>query len=97
MLKKILRPGEIKILKAVQESNERFNDLSSQTNKKTGILQPNCLSEYLINLQKKGLVLRDIDSRKYGITKRGLKALEIQKEIDIVKKKLGDFLNESSS
>jgi len=55
----LLRPGEIKILTTLQKGPKLFKDLHTETG-----LSPNALSPYLKNLQKEGLVERDIQNYK---------------------------------
>ncbi|MBT0159097.1 hypothetical protein G4O51_03845 [Candidatus Bathyarchaeota archaeon A05DMB-2] len=67
-----LRQGEIKILKALE--------LGAKTNKEIGketgfSNQPTLLSAYLKNLQKLGLITRDIDTRKYRSEKISVEKL----------------------
>lgn len=57
---KPLKPGEEKILRSLMEGEKTFGELQEDTK-----LQTNVLSEYLKNLQKNGLIDRDIESRKY--------------------------------
>jgi DNA-binding HxlR family transcriptional regulator len=58
-----LRPGEIKILKALAKGSKSNKQLRAGTK-----LNKNCLSDYLKRLQKIGLVERDIDTRIYHVT-----------------------------
>jgi len=64
-----LAPGEEQIFNALRECEKRLTSFS-ELREKTGLSDP-ALSEYLKELQKKGLIERDIMSRKYRITTRG--------------------------
>ena len=77
-----LRPGEIKILKALWEEVERrskgrydttYKDANGLSNgelyQRTG-LATNILSEYLKSLQKMHLISRNIDNRKYRLEEK---------------------------
>jgi hypothetical protein len=50
----------VKILTSLLENEKKYGELQKETK-----LQSNILSEYLKNLQKLGLVDRDVDSREY--------------------------------
>jgi DNA-binding transcriptional ArsR family regulator len=79
-LTKSLRDGEIKILKALK-------DKSFKTNKElieiTGLSAP-ALSENLKMLQKRKMVQRDFESRKYSICTEGLNWLTRVSVIDTI-------------
>jgi hypothetical protein len=60
-----LRPGEVKILEALLKDDKTNGELQKETG-----LQSNILSEYLKNLQRLGLVERNIDTRKYGAKRK---------------------------
>jgi predicted transcriptional regulator len=62
-------PGEEKILDTLRQCEKRLMSYT-ELRKKTGLSDP-ALSEYLKELQKKGLIRRDIMSRKYEITPEG--------------------------
>jgi DNA-binding Lrp family transcriptional regulator len=57
---KPLRPGEIKILMALQKGSKSFTTLKKETK-----LQQNCLSEYLKRLQKIKVIVHDKATRRY--------------------------------
>lgn len=73
-----LAPGEKKILDTLRESEKRLLSYT-ELREKTGLSDP-ALSEYLKELQKKGLIQRDMMSRKYEIKTRGHKTY-VEKEI----------------
>jgi DNA-binding MarR family transcriptional regulator len=79
---KRLRGGELEILKALakkpQHSGFPFKDLLEKAQ-----LSKPVLSDYLKNLQKKGYVVRDIDSRNYDLTLEGRAQLN---KVDSVEK-----------
>ena len=74
-----LKPGERKILKALEEGEKRFKDLN-----KSCIVNPNILSAYLKNLQKQGLITRDIDTRNFRLIVHGWEALYLADIRDLV-------------
>ena len=74
-----LKPGEHKILKALEEGEKRFKDLN-----KSCIVNPNILSAYLKNLQKQGLITRDIDTRNFRLIVRGWETLYLADIRDLV-------------
>lgn len=76
---KVLRPGERKILQSLKEGEKRFTELHEETG-----LQYNILSKYLKNLQKGGLVVRDIDTRGYRSLKRGWETLYLVDIHDLI-------------
>ena len=64
---KPLREGEKRTLQALKDGKlQTFNNLKTNTG-----LSGTSLSDNLKLLQKKELIERDIDSRKYGITRKG--------------------------
>lgn len=64
-----LTPGEAKIFDALRQCTNGFMSYT-ELREKTGLSDP-ALSGYLKELQKKGLIKRDIMSRKYEITREG--------------------------
>ena len=74
-----LKPGERKILKALEEGEKRFKDLN-----KSCIVNPSILSAYLKNLQKQGLITRDIDTRNFSLIVRGWETLYLADIRDLV-------------
>jgi predicted transcriptional regulator len=74
-----LKPGERKILQALTTGNKLFKDLREQC-----VKNPNILSSYLKNLQKTGLILRDIDTRKFKLTGNGWETLYIANICDLI-------------
>jgi len=66
-----VRPGERRILKALRKGPLTFSELGE----KAEIRNPTLRSRYLKNLQKSGLVGRDIDSRKYYMVAKGWRML----------------------
>jgi predicted transcriptional regulator len=63
-----LRPGEIKILKALVKGNKTFETLAFEELASETKLNRTCLSDYLKRLQKIGLLAKDIETRKYHVT-----------------------------
>jgi hypothetical protein len=75
-----LKPGERKILKALEEEEKKFKDL----NKRGILVNPNILSAYLKNLQKQGLITRDIDERKFRLNPHGWETLYLAEIRDLI-------------
>lgn len=73
-----LAPGEEKIINELEKSAKHLLSYT-ELREKTGLSDP-ALSAYLKELQKKGLINRDIMSRKYAVLPNGNMALE-KKEI----------------
>ncbi|KKN35087.1 hypothetical protein LCGC14_0787120 [marine sediment metagenome] len=74
--KKSLAPGEKKILITLTRANKTFTQLL-----KDARLPGSVLSQYLKNLQKKHYIKRDIDTHKYGLTKKGIRVCELLSEL----------------
>lgn len=74
-----LKPGERKILKALEEGEKCFKDLN-----KSCVVNPNILSAYLKNLQKQGLITRDIDTRNFRLIVRGWETLYLAAIRDLI-------------
>jgi DNA-binding IclR family transcriptional regulator len=72
-MRNYLRPGEIKILKALREGPKSFSELHG--------LNTNVLSEYLKSLQLSGLIQRDIETRKYLVIDAGIQAVNLEDRI----------------
>lgn len=79
-LTKPLREGEIKILHALKDKSFKTNKELIET---TGLSAP-ALSENLKMLQKRKMVQRDIDSRKYSICTEGLNWLRRDNFVDTI-------------
>jgi hypothetical protein len=85
---KPLRPGEIKILKALQTEPRNFKALKEITG-----LQQNVLSTYLKRLQKIKVVTKDVDSRKYQRREVSVEILFINDIADFFNQKVKEFTN----
>lgn len=75
-----LRPGEIKILKALSKGEKSYSELKEETK-----LNFTFLSNYLKNLQIQNLIERDIQNRKYKLKPLSLKALYLNEIIEFLK------------
>ncbi|MEM5831306.1 MAG: helix-turn-helix domain-containing protein [candidate division WOR-3 bacterium] len=75
-----LRPGEIKILKALSKGEKSYSELKEETK-----LNFTFLSNYLKNLQIQNLIERDIQNRKYKLKPLSLKALYLNDIIEFLK------------
>lgn len=84
-----LRPGEIKILKSLQQGDKSFSDLKEETH-----LADSILSKYLKGLQKVGLIARDIDTRKYQIKPISTVALFYKDISDFMRERLEKMITE---
>jgi hypothetical protein len=75
----IPKPGERKILQALAIGDKPFKDLRDEC-----VRNPNILSSYLKNLQKHGLIIRDIDTRKFKLIGRGWETLYLADIRDLI-------------
>jgi len=68
MKSSVLKPGELRILKALEKWGPLID---KEIRVKASLSSSNRRIRYLRNLWKQGLITRDIDSRKYSIVERG--------------------------
>jgi hypothetical protein len=76
-----LRPGERRILEALKKGDRRFKDL-----RKSCVSNPNILSAYLKNLQKQGLIRREIETREFKLMPHGWENLYLADIHDVISK-----------
>lgn len=75
----IPKPGERKILQALAIGDKPFKELWEKC-----VKNPSILSSYLKNLQKQGLIVRDIDTRKFKLIGRGWETLYLADIRDLI-------------
>ena len=85
----ILRPGERNILRTLQEGPKKFTYLNLEKPK----LNTRILSKYLKNLQKEGLIERDIGTREYFIKKTSYASLLFNDIIEFIE----NYLKQTSN
>lgn len=68
MKSSVLKPGELRILKALEEGGPLID---KEIRVKASLSSSNRRIRYLRNLWKAGLITRDIYTRKYSITEHG--------------------------
>jgi len=90
MKSSVVKPGEIRILKALKE--EPLSD--KEIKEKASLVNSNIRIRYLRNLWKSGLITRDIDTRKYSIAPQGLEMLRLVYEWKLVEDKMKLLLDE---
>jgi hypothetical protein len=78
----LLRPGEKKILEQIKDNPKSFTQLHSETRLDFSILSP-----YLKNLQKLGLVTRDVDTRLYRSLRPSLEVLFFHDLLDFLRER----------
>ena len=80
-------PGEVKILRALKGSMTEAKISKSYTmlRGETKLSDP-VLSGYLKRLRKKGLLDRDIDTRKYSLSLKGRRRLELFELVEKIRK-----------
>lgn len=76
-IRRTLAPGKNEILKALRDEEKSYTQL-----KKDAKLSDPVLSDYLKWLWKKKYIVRDIDSRKYRLLKKGRNLLPIITLVD---------------
>ncbi len=83
---KPLRPGEVKILRALQSKSKAFTTLKEETG-----LQQNALSNYLKRLQKIRVINKDIDTRFYELCQVSVEVLFYNDIADFLQKRVKMF------
>ncbi len=86
----VVKPGEIRILEALEDGPLSDKELKEEAS----ISSPNVRIRYLRNLWKKGLITRDIDTRKYSIADRGREMLRLADERKLVEDQMKTLLEE---
>ena len=89
----IVKPGEIRILKALEDGPLRDKELIERAS----ISSPNVRIGYLRNLRKQGLITRDIDTRKYSIANKGREMLRLVDERKLVEDRMKTLLEEGEA
>lgn len=85
-----VKPGEIRILKALE-----YGPLSDTELKEKALLaSPNIRIEYLRNLTSQGLTTRDLYTRKYSIADKGREMLRLDDERNIIEDQMKKLLEE---
>jgi DNA-binding HxlR family transcriptional regulator len=97
---KRLRKGEIEILKVLSAGPKIYKEIAEALNwiikdkeSNQKISQPTLLSNYLKNLQKLGLITRDIDTRKYHAEKVSVEKLFYHDLLEFLSEQVNADLN----
>ncbi len=80
MSSSILKPGELRILEALEEGPLADKELKE----KARLVNPNRRIQYLRHLWKRGLITRDIGTRKYLILDKGREVLRLMDRMRIL-------------
>lgn len=84
MKSSVVKPGEIRILNALEKEDLKDKDIAE----KAKLVGPTTRVKYLKNLWKSGLITRDIFTRKYRITDRGMEMLRLADERKLVEDRM---------
>lgn len=85
-----VKPGEIRILKALE--NGPLSD--KELKEKALLASPNIRIGYLRNLTSQGLTTRDLYTRKYSIADKGREMLRLVDERKLVEDRMKTLLEE---